>query len=39
MAEAVAPACEGARTKDEKARQEKIAAALEDESRIQPPSR
>lgn len=39
LAEAVAPLCAGARTLTTKIRQEKIEAALEDESHIQPPSR
>ncbi len=40
LAEAVSPVCAGAaQTPDAKTRQEKIEAALEDESRLQPPSR
>ncbi len=39
LAEAVSAVCAGARTPDAKVRQEKIESALEDESRLQPPSR
>ncbi|HSD20649.1 MAG TPA: NAD(P)H-dependent oxidoreductase [Anaeromyxobacter sp.] len=39
LAEAVSAVCADARSPDAKVRQEKIESALEDESRLQPPSR